>query len=385
VSKRATSLWRLARYENGFPFRPDDFGPVGTPVIRIRQLVDSAAEADLTEREVPPRYLLHDGDLVFSWSGSLAVTTWTRGPAWLNQHLFKVIPAAGIDQRWLRWTIEASIPRFEGLMHGSAMTHLTLDMLKQLPVDEPSLDEQRRIAGFLDAETARIDRLDELAASTAGLLAERRRVLIEQVIVDGSASTRKLFRGLHLLRDGTHQPPPRTATGVPLLTARNVSSGALKLTDQDTFVSSEDADVLEASLRIRNRDVLLSVKGTVGAIAIVPAGFPRAVLDRNLALLRPQPSLLNEWLVWALRTRSVQDQMKLSIAAAAQPGLPLGAIRELRIPAADIGEQKRQVREIELIDQQLVELESKIRSQRDLLAERRQALITAAIAGAITV
>jgi type I restriction enzyme S subunit len=265
------------------------------------------------------------------------------------------------------------------------MTHLTLDMLKQLPVDEPSLDEQRRIAGFLDAETARIDRLDELAASTAGLLAERRRVLIEQVIVDGSASTRKLFRGLHLLRDGTHQPPPRTATGVPLLTARNVSSGALKLTDQDTFVSSEDADVLEASLRIRNRDVLLSVKGTVGAIAIVPAGFPRAVLDRNLALLRPQPSLLNEWLVWALRTRSVQDQMKLSIAAAAQPGLPLGAIRELRIPAADIGEQKRQVREIELIDQQLAELESKIRSQRDLLAERRQALITAAIAGAITV
>jgi hypothetical protein len=159
VSSQVTSLWRLARYENGFPFKPEDFGPAGTPVIRIRQLVDRSAETDLTEREIPARYLLKDGDLVFSWSGSLAVTTWTRGPAWLNQHLFKVIPAVGIDQRWLRWVIEASIPRFEGLMHGSAMTHLTLDMLKQLTVEEPQLNLQRRIAEFLDAETAQIDRL----------------------------------------------------------------------------------------------------------------------------------------------------------------------------------------------------------------------------------
>ena len=131
--------------------------------------------------------------------------------------------------------------------------------------------------------------------------------------------------------------------------------------------------------------MLLSVKGTVGASAIIPPGFPRAVLDRNLALLRPQPSLVNEWLVWVLRTRNLQDQMKLSVAAAAQPGLPLGAIRELRIPSVDIEEQKAQLQEIEQIDQQLVDLESKIRSQRHLLVERRQALITAAVTGQIDV
>ena len=44
-------------------------------------------------------------------------------------------------------------------MHGSAMTHLTLDMLKAMRVDFPPLEEQRRIADFLDAETARIDGL----------------------------------------------------------------------------------------------------------------------------------------------------------------------------------------------------------------------------------
>ena len=55
-------------------------------------------------------------------------------------------------------------------MHGSAMTHLTLDMLKQLPVDEPSLDEQRRMADFLDAETARIDALAKSRRSQISFL-----------------------------------------------------------------------------------------------------------------------------------------------------------------------------------------------------------------------
>jgi type I restriction enzyme, S subunit len=249
----------------------------------------------------------------------------------------------------------------------------------------PPLDEQRRIADFLDAETARIDHVEQLAGSTLDLIGERRRVLIEQVIVNSSDSTQKLFRCLLVLRDGTHQPPTRTPTGVPLLTARNVSSGTLRLTDNDTFVSEDDASSLEASLRPQPRDILLSVKGTIGAAAIVPAEFPRAVLDRNLALLRPLPTVINEWLVWALRTRYVQDQMWLSMAAAAQPGLPLGSIRELRIPDTDADSQEQQTKQIVKIDEQVADLESKIRTQRSLLAERRQALITAAVTGGITV
>jgi type I restriction enzyme, S subunit len=262
---------------------------------------------------------------------------------------------------------------------------LNREALAGAPIALPPLDEQRRIANFLDAETARIDHLDELSANTMSLLRERRQALVERIIVSSSAATQKLFRCLQLLRDGTHQPPPRTGTGVPLLTARNVSSGTLRLTEADTFVSPEDAEILEGALKLRHRDVLLSVKGTIGAVAIAPPGFPRAVLDRNLALLRPTKTLLNEWLVWALRTRNVREQMQLSIAAAAQPGLPLGVIRELRIPASDLQTQKQQVAKIEQVDDQITDLESKIKSQRNLLAERRQALITAAVTGGIAV
>lgn len=299
------------------------------------------------------------------------------------------VDESALDPRYLNWQLSTPEPQayLNACKTGMAEAQMNFanEDLLAMEIKLPPIDEQRRIADFLDVETARIDCLDGFVSSAAGLLAERRRVLIEHVIIGDSLPNRKLFRCLHVLRDGTHQPPPRTATGVPLLTARNVSSGVLQLTNQDTFVSSDDAEILEKTLRPRPRDVLLSVKGTVGASAIVPTDFPRAVLDRNLALLRPQPSLLHEWLMWVLRTRSVQDQMRLSVVAAAQPGLPLGAIRELRIPSANIAEQKAQLKKIEAIDQQVTDLESRIRRQRELLAERRQALITAAVTGEISV
>ena len=345
-----------------------------------------AAKADLPLDRAP---LLREGEILVVRSGAYTGDSALITGAWAGS-------APGYD---LRVTPISAYPAYiaycllsKGVLDQvdlaksrAAQPHLNAEDLGDVTILLPSFDEQRRIANFLDAQTARIDCLDGLASNTANLLTERRRVLIEQIIIGDIIPARKLFRGLHVLRDGTHQPPPRTSTGVPLLTARNVSTGTLQLTDKDTFVSPEDAEVLEGSLRPRSRDVLLSVKGTVGASAIIPPGFPRAVLDRNLALLRPQPSLVNEWLVWVLRTRNLQDQMKLSVAAAAQPGLPLGAIRELRIPSVDIEEQKAQLQEIEQIDQQLVDLESKIRSQRHLLVERRQALITAAVTGQIDV
>lgn len=153
------SLSSLARYENGHPFKPEELGPVGTPVIRIRQLVDSSADVDRHDGELPVRVVIGDGDLIFSWSGSLAVRIWDRGRGYLNQHLFRVDPAAGIDRLWLGRVLEASVPRLEGLMHGSAMTHITRPMLKMVIWSVPTLPEQRRIADFLDDRVARIDRI----------------------------------------------------------------------------------------------------------------------------------------------------------------------------------------------------------------------------------
>ena len=61
------------------------------PVIKIAQLrAGNTVGADLASSDIPRKYVIDDGDVLFSWSGSLEIVTWTGGRGALNQHLFKV-------------------------------------------------------------------------------------------------------------------------------------------------------------------------------------------------------------------------------------------------------------------------------------------------------
>ncbi|HEY0032042.1 MAG TPA: restriction endonuclease subunit S [Devosia sp.] len=66
---------------------PDD----SLPVIKIAELRNGiTAKNDRASRDVPAKYVIKDGDFLFSWSGSLLAKFWTEGEGALNQHLFKV-------------------------------------------------------------------------------------------------------------------------------------------------------------------------------------------------------------------------------------------------------------------------------------------------------
>ena len=98
---------------------------------------------------------------------------WNRGRALLNQHLFRVDPHTSIEHRWLAYVLEVATKRLASVMHGSAMTHVTRDMLRLVTVDVPKLAAQRSIADFLDGETARIDALIKRESQMIELLRER--------------------------------------------------------------------------------------------------------------------------------------------------------------------------------------------------------------------
>lgn len=87
------SLDSFAMYLNGLAmqkFRPESESEY-LPVIKIAQLrAGSAADSDRASAHLKPEYIVHDGDVLFSWSGSLEVEFWCGGKGALNQHLFKV-------------------------------------------------------------------------------------------------------------------------------------------------------------------------------------------------------------------------------------------------------------------------------------------------------
>ena len=88
------SLLDIANYLNGLAmqkFRPVD-GEKGLPVLKIKELRQGACDAssELCSPNIKSDYIVCDGDVIFSWSGSLLVDFWCGDTCGLNQHLFKV-------------------------------------------------------------------------------------------------------------------------------------------------------------------------------------------------------------------------------------------------------------------------------------------------------
>jgi type I restriction enzyme S subunit len=172
----------LATYMNGWPFKPSDFTPSGTPVIRITQLTRSSDEQDYFDGLLPERVTLRDGDLVFSWSGSLEVRRWDRGHAYLNQHLFRVLPKDGVDVNWLTHALDCASRLFAEHMHGSAMTHITQPMMKMIRIPVPEVCAQARIAAELDSALQVLQTLHNAVDRQIELLRERRQALITAAV-----------------------------------------------------------------------------------------------------------------------------------------------------------------------------------------------------------
>ena len=89
---RVQSLDTIASFLNGLALQK--FPPTGQndlPVIKIAQLrKGDSVGADKASRQIKPEYIVKNGDVLFSWSGSLEVEIWCGGDGALNQHLFKV-------------------------------------------------------------------------------------------------------------------------------------------------------------------------------------------------------------------------------------------------------------------------------------------------------
>ena len=87
-------LTDIANYLNGLAmqrYRPLE-GEIGIPVLKIKELGQGQCDSssDLCSPSIEEKYIVRDGDIIFSWSGTLLVDIWCGGVCGLNQHLFKV-------------------------------------------------------------------------------------------------------------------------------------------------------------------------------------------------------------------------------------------------------------------------------------------------------
>jgi type I restriction enzyme S subunit len=134
------------------PLNEDEF----LPVIKIRELKQGFTNAsDKASTELPEKYVIYDGDILFSWSGSLEVVLWCEGKGALNQHLFKV--SSTVYPKWFYFFwVREYLPLYKSIAEGKATTmghiqrrHLT-DTIINVPNKELMILADSILSPILD-------------------------------------------------------------------------------------------------------------------------------------------------------------------------------------------------------------------------------------------
>ena len=144
------NLLDIADYLNGLAmqkYRPKD-GETGLPVLKIKELRQGICDAssELCSPSIKSEYIIHDGDIIFSWSGSLLVDIWCGGTCGLNQHLFKVTSNNYDKWFYYLWTAH-HLDRFIAVAADKATTmgHIKMEELEKAEVIIPSKCDYKRI------------------------------------------------------------------------------------------------------------------------------------------------------------------------------------------------------------------------------------------------
>ena len=149
-----SNLASIADYLNGLAmqnFRPND-DDQGLPVLKIKELRQGSCDAD-SERcssYIKSNYIVNDGDVIFSWSGSLLVDFWCGGICGLNQHLFKVMSTQYAPWFFYSWT-NYHLAKFAAIASAKATTmgHIKRSDIEAAEVIIPSPADYERIGALI--------------------------------------------------------------------------------------------------------------------------------------------------------------------------------------------------------------------------------------------
>ena len=135
------SLLVIADFVNGLAcqkYRPKK-GESSLPVIKISEMHDGITDStELVKSTIPEKYIINNGDILFSWSASLEVMRWYGGKGGLNQHIFRVNPIKyGYNYTYLQ--LLNYVIHFIRIAQSrkTTMGHITADHLKQSRIAIP--------------------------------------------------------------------------------------------------------------------------------------------------------------------------------------------------------------------------------------------------------
>ena len=292
------------------------------------------------------------------------------------------------------------------------------EVFLNLPVITNALEEQEKIANFLDEKTSQFDLIISKKEKLIERLEEAKKSLISEVVT-GKVKVVKTDAGYELMKksseemkdsgvewlgeipkdweygqlkylcsyitDGAHISP-ETENGVyPFLSVKDLKNGHLDFKNC-LLTSSNNYEYLKRnSCNPKLGDVLISKDGTIGKTVTIEYD-KNFVVASSLVILRPKKFLQSKYFEYILNSKSVQEQINSFVKGAALPRISITHLKEILLPfTRDIIEQGDIVDYLSIELNRIDSILYKINLQIEKIKEAKQSLISEVVTGKIEI
>ena len=171
------------------------------------------------------------------------------------------------------------------------------------------------------------------------------------------------------ITDGSHNPPVGIGNSKHLmLSSKNVNDDEITTT-APRFLTDEQFDLENKRTNVLSGDLLMTIVGTVGRVAIVPEALAGICLQRSVAVIKPNPTIINNrYLMYQLR--SMRKFLESEARGVAQKGIYLKQVSDLSVIIPPLDEQYRVVDTLDRISslihiyqQQLTKLDELVKAR----------------------
>lgn len=362
--------------------------------IRTTDIAGPRALRDDTFASLPPELahqaIVRDGDVLMSAAGSVGKTLLYRGaqPACYAGYLVRFRPLPDVDSRFITYWTETSL--FLGQVEvgkvRSTIDNFSASRYGNLRLSVPDLAEQKRLADYLDVETARIDGLIARKRLLADKAVERLSGEIESVLRDAAARSGEIPLR-HLATEvtvGIVVTPAKyyAEEGIKALRGINVRPGGLAL--DDLVYITPEGHALHPKSQLHAGDLVTVRTGQAGATAVIPPELD-GVNCIDLLITRPGSDASSDFLQFVLNSDWCRKHVAKHSVGSIQGHFNVEALKQLPIPVVDRSLQDALVARMRRASVRIEDLNRALEEQIALLREHRQALITAAVTGQLDV
>jgi len=340
--------------------------------------------------------------------GALAANL-VSGVGFGTTELHVLRPGPRLDDRFLFYLTQSDHFRRLGehAMYGAGgQKRISTEFVEQFKHPIPPPDIQPSIANFLDRKTSRIDKLIARKKRLIELLEEKRTALITRAVTKGlDPDVPMKDSGVEWLGEipehwevvqlhhichpgrpimyGIVLPGPDAEDGVPIVKGGDVAARRLA-PRQLAHTTSEIANKNKRS-SLRTGDVLYSIRGSYGDVAIVPPELEGSNITQDTARVSPRRLEDSIWLSFALRSDPIFAQLDAGALGATISGINIRDLKRVKIPLPPASEREligaRLTSQITMLKRTI----EKIQQGIALMGEYRTALISAAVTGKIDV